>query len=65
MNNIDGNADEVSEIECSLCNCEFDLDAEGGICGHLGILPVALCPFCLSGLDDLFTQLHGCSDESL
>jgi len=45
-------------MKCTLCSVEFDLDAEGGIVGYVGILPVQFCPVCLAGLDDLFTQLN-------
>lgn len=50
------------ELVCSICHCEFDIGCEGGIEGYLGILPVALCPMCYAGLDEFFTQLHGCND---
>ena len=51
------------ELVCSVCHCEFDIGCEGGIEGYLGILPVAFCPMCFSGLDMFFTELHGCYDE--
>jgi len=54
---------EGEELECSICSCEFDIHLEGGIKGTIGILPVNLCPMCFSGLDMLFTELHGCFDE--
>ena len=59
--------DTVGENDntCSICRCEFDIDSEGGIEGYLGIIPTRFCPTCFSGLDDLFTQIHGCHDESL
>ena len=47
---------EQKEI-CSICEGDFDLDGEGGIVGDLGVLPVAFCPFCLSGVTDLAEQL--------
>ena len=47
---------EQKEI-CSICECDFDLLGEGGITGDLGMLPVAFCPFCLSGVTDLAEQL--------
>ena len=47
---------EQKEI-CSICEGDFDLDGEGGIVGDLGMLPVAFCPFCLSGVTDLAEQL--------
>ena len=42
---------------CSTCQCEFDLDAEGGTKGEFGILPVAFCPTCLSSVFDMVEQL--------
>ena len=47
---------EQKEI-CSICECDFDLLGEGGIVGDLGMLPVAFCPFCLTGVTDLAEQL--------
>ena len=44
--------------KCSICQCDFDLDGEGGIEGNIGILPVQFCPTCLSGLTDMFEQLN-------
>ena len=41
---------------CSLCSSEFDLEAEGGVAGDLGIIPVAFCVWCHSGLHDLYEQ---------
>jgi hypothetical protein len=51
------------ELTCSICSCEFDIGAEGGIDGYIGILPVALCPMCYSGMDEFFTAMHECYDE--
>jgi hypothetical protein len=42
---------------CSTCQCEFDLEAEGGTQGEFGILPVAFCPTCLSSVFDMVEQL--------
>jgi hypothetical protein len=39
--------------QCSVCNCNFSLDEEGGIQGDFGILPVAFCPTCLSCMMDM------------
>lgn len=38
--------------ECSICGGPFDLDAEGGCEGSIGILPVAFCPTCKAGILD-------------
>ena len=47
---------EQKEI-CSICESDFNLNEEGGITGNLGILPVAFCPFCLTGVMELTEQL--------
>lgn len=52
-----------SELVCSICQGEFDINSEGGIAGYLGILPVAMCPMCFSGMDMFFTELHGCEEH--
>ena len=38
--------------ECSICGAPFDLDAEGGSEGHIGLIPVAFCPPCKAGIYD-------------
>jgi len=45
--------------ECKICDCEFDIELEGGIQGYIGIIPFSLCPMCYSGLMDMYEQLHG------
>lgn len=52
-----------SECTCNICHCNFDIESEGGIDGYLGILPFSLCPMCHSGLDMMYTELHGCFQE--
>jgi hypothetical protein len=60
----DANKDRsYMELTCCVCSCEFDIGAEGGVDGYLGILPVAFCPMCFSGMDEFFTELHGCQDK--
>jgi len=54
---------EGNEYTCSVCDCEFDVQLEGGITGFLGVLPISLCPMCHSGLDMLYTELHGCQED--
>ena len=46
----------VNDKICSVCSCEFDLDAEGGIEGDFGILPVAFCPTCYACMFDMVGQ---------
>ena len=43
-------------MECSICSAEFDVENEGGVVGDLGILPVAFCPTCYSGVVDMVSQ---------
>jgi hypothetical protein len=51
-----GKLQKKNEV-CSTCQCEFDLDAEGGTTGEFGILPIAFCPTCLSSVFDMVEQL--------
>ena len=48
---------------CSICQCDFDMELEGGVQGYIGIIPFSLCPMCFSGMMDMFEQLNGDSDE--
>ena len=49
---------------CSVCSCDFT-DDEGGIQGYIGIIPVAFCPTCYSGICDMVEQLDGREWEGL
>jgi hypothetical protein len=49
---------------CSVCQCDFT-DDEGGIQGYIGILPVAFCPTCYSGICDMVEQLDDREWEGL
>jgi len=42
--------------ECSICRGDFDLETEGGVEGDIGILPVAFCPTCRTGILDFAAQ---------
>lgn len=53
-----------TDHKCSICQCDFT-DDEGGVQGYLGILPVAFCPFCLSGLFNMIGQLDDREWEGL
>lgn len=53
----------VANDVCTICECEFSLDDEGGACGHLGILLVVFCPTCHSSLYDMYQIWYG-KDES-
>lgn len=48
---------------CNICQCEFDIESEGGVQGYLGIIPFSLCPMCYSGLMDMYDQLNGEGDD--
>ena len=47
-----------SLTNCSVCDCDFSLEGEGGIGGYFGILPVEFCPTCLSCMCDMAAQLN-------
>ena len=53
--------------ECSVCSCSFDIEKEGGTEGCIGILPVAFCPTCKTGIIDFVEQqcprCQGIEDE--
>jgi len=65
--NINTGEDREVEIEpgteCTICKSEFDIENEGGTSGHLGMLWVAFCPFCLSGIINMVKQLLDIDDE--
>ena len=42
---------------CSICGGKFDIDCEGGIEGWIGVLPIALCPWCYNGTTEMFKQM--------
>lgn len=41
---------------CTICDGEFDIEAEGGVEGFIGILPVQFCPTCKAGVFDFVEQ---------
>jgi hypothetical protein len=53
-----------TDHECSVCQCDFT-DDEGGIQGYIGIIPVAFCPTCYSGICDMVEQLDDREWEGL
>lgn len=64
---IEGLTHVGTDHKCTICQCDFT-DDEGGVQGYLGILPVAFCPFCFSGLCSMIWQLddrewEGLTDE--
>jgi hypothetical protein len=59
---IEGLAHTGDEHKCSVCSCDFT-DAEGGVIGYFGILPVAFCPTCHSCMVDMVTQDLGLGEE--
>ena len=43
-----------SILKCSTCECDFDIDAEGGINGVIGtFITVAFCPTCYNGIVEM------------
>ena len=51
---------------CSICECEFDLDTEGGVCGHIGMIIFELCPTCHAGLAEYYLEEYDvCLGNSL
>jgi len=46
----------------NVCECEYT-DAEGGVEGYFGIIPVEFCPFCFSSMCDMVSQYIGYDDE--
>jgi hypothetical protein len=51
---------EETQLQCSLCHRDFDLQVERGARGAVGILPCAFCPTCLDGIRDMVEQLWPC-----
>ena len=43
--------------KCSICQCDFT-EESGGSQGHIGIIPVAFCPTCYTGICDMAEQLE-------
>jgi len=43
---------------CSICDVEIE-EENGDIIGNFGILPVAFCVWCYSGLTDMVFKLNG------
>ena len=54
---IDGLHHVGTDHKCTICQCDFS-DDEGGTLGYLGVLPVAFCPPCFSGLCDMIDQTN-------
>ena len=61
---IDGLQHTEGDNECSVCEIDF-ADDEGGMLGYIGIIPVAFCPTCYSGICDMVGQLDGREWEGL
>jgi hypothetical protein len=61
---IDGLQHTEGENKCSVCQTDFT-DDEGGMLGYIGILPIAFCPFCYSGICDMVEQLDDREWEGL
>jgi hypothetical protein len=66
---IDGLQHVEGDNKCNICQTDFT-DDEGGMLGYIGILPIAFCPFCYSGICDMMDQLddrewEGLTDEEM
>ena len=46
----------MTKHKCNVCQCDFT-DAEGGIHGFFGGIPVSFCPTCTSCFYDMAEQL--------
>jgi hypothetical protein len=45
------------ELWCTICAGPFDIELEGGVEGFIGVLPVAFCPTCKTGIFDFAEQM--------
>jgi hypothetical protein len=48
-------------VKCSVCDCKIDQN-NGDIIGDIGILPVAFCVWCYTGIRDMIEQCEGYND---
>jgi len=48
---------------CSICECDFSFENEGGVSGFIGIIGVSFCPTCHAGLHDLYLSWYGEDDN--
>ena len=55
------NAIEVKE--CTICESELDEEAEMVIRGYIGIIPVAFCCTCTTGIFDMADQREKIMEE--
>lgn len=53
----------MEDHKCKICECNFT-DAEGGVHGYFGMLPVAFCPTCYSCMCDMVGQVVDEFNES-
>jgi hypothetical protein len=51
--------DGSTNLNCNICDSEFDLEGEGGTNGYFGITPVSFCPWCLSCMIDMVQHMTG------
>jgi hypothetical protein len=42
---------------CSICQADFSIENEGGQEGFIGMIPVAFCPYCVTGIIEFAEQL--------
>ena len=54
-----GEEREIPTFKCKICEGNFTED-EGGVCnGVIGMIPVAFCPTCFSGLFSMIEYFKG------
>lgn len=47
-------------LVCSICGVGFVPFDEGGMAGEFGIIPVAFCSTCYTGVVDMVHQMYPC-----
>ena len=54
-----GEERDIAVFQCNICDCKFS-EQEGGLHnGLIGMIPIAFCPTCLSGLFSMVDYLRG------
>lgn len=43
----------MSAKKCNVCECDFNIESEGGVEGNFGVLEVAFCPTCYVCMCDM------------
>ena len=48
---------------CSICDAPFDMEAEGGVAGYLGMIPFTFCVTCNAALVDYVLSEYGTTQD--